>query len=737
MRTASRSPVTLKIKFKSTTLEQFIERYSVDISHGGIFIRTKEPLPVGTNLRFEFQLKDASPLITGDGTVVWTRDFDATRSGVAPGMGVRFDRLPSESQDVLAQILTHKTAKLGKPAEPGFLDSPTQVSFGNVPTRVTPKEILDGLNQVEARRTLLGVGANRSEDSTPLPGPLPFNTDLDEFPDEAFEEATKVASLEALARRTAEPTTEDNGGSLPAGIPFRSGTFASGTFGRSTFAISIDEADVTVQRRQARTTPSAGEPIGQAPGSTGADGREPARDTSPIIQVSVTPAPAESLAPAPFRELPGRSPFTPGAHDGPEDRTERPERDASAGLTEPRPPQGDGRRSPDADPFSLPSPTGPAGDARRSSRPLHVLDTIPPEGPAAGGAEQPIADRPVGAATRPAAPREASSTPWIAAAAVLLLAGGIGGYWLLSGRPGGQRGKAVRRPASGPVAAHRAQPTDPVRPPAGTATTRATTDQARQAGKAAPVGGLDVTVASLTEGATAELVGGSQSGRTPMTFRGLVAGHTYQVKITRAGFRAASLAMRPDAGDPAPVQLEAKPAVLHVTSEPAGAQVWINGRRQRSLTPANVELPRRLTDAGRFSVSLRMRGYLTSDQQVALDKLIEHGDTMVQELSVALARRPVARPAAQPAGDGAAGAETGGEPAHDGGAANRAAGSGSGAKPDRETGPGGDDAGASHGGGASELPRAPSGGAAVPNEPGSKADALDADDSLPDWMNPE
>ena len=97
-RQAKRTPVTLKIKFKSATLEEFIERYAVDVSHGGIFIRTKEPLAVGTTMKFEFQLKDASPLIGGEGTVVWTRENDPARPGVAPGMGVRFDRLADGSQ---------------------------------------------------------------------------------------------------------------------------------------------------------------------------------------------------------------------------------------------------------------------------------------------------------------------------------------------------------------------------------------------------------------------------------------------------------------------------------------------------------------------------------------------------------------------------------------------------------------------------------------------------------------
>jgi uncharacterized protein (TIGR02266 family) len=104
----ARGPVNLRIKFRSESLQQFIERYGVDVSRGGIFIRTREPLPVGTRLKLDFQLVDTAPLFQGDGTVVWIREHDPSRAGVTPGMGVRFDRLSSESQTTLDTILEEK-----------------------------------------------------------------------------------------------------------------------------------------------------------------------------------------------------------------------------------------------------------------------------------------------------------------------------------------------------------------------------------------------------------------------------------------------------------------------------------------------------------------------------------------------------------------------------------------------------------------------------------------------------
>src|SRR5262250_309562 len=107
----TRGPVNLRIKFRSESLQQFIERYGVDVSRGGIFIRIREPLPVGTRLKLDFQLVDTAPLFQGDGTVVWICEHDPARAGVTPGMGVRFDKLTPASQPVLEKILADKASR--------------------------------------------------------------------------------------------------------------------------------------------------------------------------------------------------------------------------------------------------------------------------------------------------------------------------------------------------------------------------------------------------------------------------------------------------------------------------------------------------------------------------------------------------------------------------------------------------------------------------------------------------
>ena len=107
--------ITLRIKFKSSSLEDFVTRYGADVSAGGIFIRTRQPLAVGAVLHFDFTLADGVPLIAGMGTVVWVREPDASRAGSVPGMGLRFDQLTPEGQQAHQQILLAKAKRGDRP----------------------------------------------------------------------------------------------------------------------------------------------------------------------------------------------------------------------------------------------------------------------------------------------------------------------------------------------------------------------------------------------------------------------------------------------------------------------------------------------------------------------------------------------------------------------------------------------------------------------------------------------
>ena len=135
------NPITLRIKFKSASLDEFVARYGADVSAGGIFIRTKQPLAVGSLLHFDFSLADGSPLMAGIGTVVWIRESDQSRVGSIPGMGVRFDQLAPESQQTHQQILATK-ARLGDHAAGAPFSGPSVAPAARSPARpATPPPI--------------------------------------------------------------------------------------------------------------------------------------------------------------------------------------------------------------------------------------------------------------------------------------------------------------------------------------------------------------------------------------------------------------------------------------------------------------------------------------------------------------------------------------------------------------------------------------------------------------------
>ncbi|HLV19453.1 MAG TPA: PilZ domain-containing protein [Polyangiaceae bacterium] len=90
--------VTINKEFDS--FDQFIQEYVTNISATGVFIKTKEPLPIGTevNLRFTVIMDDIET-IEGLGTVVRVQDDPS-------GMGVVFKKLDNYSKELVQKLLT-------------------------------------------------------------------------------------------------------------------------------------------------------------------------------------------------------------------------------------------------------------------------------------------------------------------------------------------------------------------------------------------------------------------------------------------------------------------------------------------------------------------------------------------------------------------------------------------------------------------------------------------------------
>jgi len=134
-----RAPISLKVRFKSATLDEFIEQYSVDISRGGIFIKSKTPMSVGTLLKFEFQLKDESRLIHGVGRVVWKRE--PADGDDPPGMGIKFIKMDPESRALVEQMVQKRGDKPGRFEEGQDGGKPDPTAGGFFPSTTPESEL--------------------------------------------------------------------------------------------------------------------------------------------------------------------------------------------------------------------------------------------------------------------------------------------------------------------------------------------------------------------------------------------------------------------------------------------------------------------------------------------------------------------------------------------------------------------------------------------------------------------
>jgi Tfp pilus assembly protein PilZ len=100
--------VTVNKEFES--IDTFVSEYVTNISQGGVFIRSKNPLPEGTEVNLKFSiLTEDFEMIEGIGRVVRVEEH---------GMGVVFTKLTPQSQKIVDALTAARAASPAEPAPP-------------------------------------------------------------------------------------------------------------------------------------------------------------------------------------------------------------------------------------------------------------------------------------------------------------------------------------------------------------------------------------------------------------------------------------------------------------------------------------------------------------------------------------------------------------------------------------------------------------------------------------------
>jgi type IV pilus assembly protein PilZ len=102
-RTAPRIAAALPVAFKDK--ETFIRASTGDLSTGGLFIRTDNPLPPGRQFVIRLRLPGLTDPLQAQCEVAWTRTPEQARPDQPPGMGVKFSKMSIKDSERLRKYL--------------------------------------------------------------------------------------------------------------------------------------------------------------------------------------------------------------------------------------------------------------------------------------------------------------------------------------------------------------------------------------------------------------------------------------------------------------------------------------------------------------------------------------------------------------------------------------------------------------------------------------------------------
>jgi uncharacterized protein (TIGR02266 family) len=559
-----RAPLSLKVRFKSATVDDFVEQYSIDISRGGTFIKSKKPMAVGTLLKFEFQLKDESRLIHGVGRVVWKRDPENADADNPAGMGVKFIKMDPESRALVQQIVDKRG------------DQPGQFEAGQADQR-TQKTTAEG--EVEAAKE----GEASMFPSTSAPADLPPPEDrtavrhASEFLAEALAGTDEAAAAEARAGADAarKRTEELERERLQQGKAEEGGAEAR----RASEPASTSGSPVAAEASKGETPASGGPSTGAQPdaataahAATAAEAGTAADASSEGASVEGESEPAHGSAPAQQRAGAATPPATRAPSES--SRSSEKKDDKAAAGAKPRLP-------------AEPAEGRSSAEPERSSRAVPVLVAI------------------------------------VVLAGVGLFVAQRQGFF--AGGEGASE-EELEAEASGPaVAGREVEPgIAEADADAAVATAMGAGDGGPKGDGGAAASTTTVPVRSKPPGATIA-VNGEPKGEAPLEVT-LPVGREVTVRATHAGYAPLERTLRAsEPAEPLELELERMRYVLEVATLPAGARVRAGG--ETVTAPAEIDVgnrPRALRVVAVMPGYRRAGARVTPDDFEAEDGVMRH-----------------------------------------------------------------------------------------------------------------
>jgi type IV pilus assembly protein PilZ len=95
-----RLPISLEVAYR--TAGAFLVSYSINLSKGGIFLETSQPLNVGEHVSLRFEVPGVGPLEVS-GAVAWVRA--GSQDGLPDGMGIQFDQLDAQYGEIIDEMV--------------------------------------------------------------------------------------------------------------------------------------------------------------------------------------------------------------------------------------------------------------------------------------------------------------------------------------------------------------------------------------------------------------------------------------------------------------------------------------------------------------------------------------------------------------------------------------------------------------------------------------------------------